>query len=80
MPSNRKKKIRTVVELMLTLLFFILAIHYIQRHNLKDDLRLLFQVRITEPVVLELIINDRSLKSRIDPGSDFQYVDFKLPK
>lgn len=80
MASNRKKKIRTVVELMLSLVFFILAVHYIQRHNLKDDLRLLFQVRVTEPVVFELIINDKSLKSRIDPGSDFQYVDFKLPK
>jgi len=80
MASNRKKKIRTVVELMLILVFFILSIHYIQRHNLKGDLRLLFQVRVTEPVIFELIINDQSLKFRIDPGSDFQYVDFKLPK
>jgi hypothetical protein len=74
------KKVRAVLGLVSALLFLILAVYYIRSHDLKVDLRLLFQVKASQTVSLELVVNDHSLKANPVQAPGYRYVEFKLPR
>ncbi len=80
MVKNILKKRKIFVKVFITLLFLIGSILYVNKKELRLDVKLLVRAKVPHKDTYKLFVNDKPEKVEVSPSEGFQWISFKLPK